>query len=157
MKNIDEKMKQLVTDYNILSYLHDLLSYSKKHEEFYTSETYIELHENDHITIFKYLKRMIITLVSFIFIICLIRSYLNIIPISIMYILIIIVSLIYGKLIVLSKNDIKDLSYQLKAKKAAQFALENYNYEQFLFFLDKYLSELSSKSYNNQLNSKNIK
>ncbi|QVK17313.1 hypothetical protein KHQ81_10660 [Mycoplasmatota bacterium] len=144
MKN--EKMKSLIIDINLLIYIHDVVYLREKNHNFKDSNTYKELHEPNIFTIYKYLKQTRLTIFSFTIIILFMKR-INFQSILNKYGLVSIISIIYGILYVWCKNDFKKLKYQLKAKKAVQYALASYNYEEFVLFLDRYLSEESTKSY----------
>lgn len=144
MKN--EKMKSLISDLNVLIYIHDVVYLRGKNQNFKYSNTYKELHESNILSTYKYLKQTRLTIFSFIIIILLMKEiYFQ--SMILKYGLISIVSIIYGVIFVWCKRDFKLLKYQLKAKKAVQYALVNYNYEEFVLFLDRYLSEESTKRY----------
>ncbi|NLG82673.1 MAG: hypothetical protein GX490_09200 [Bacilli bacterium] len=140
------EMKALITDINVLLFIHDIMYLQEKEETFSSSNTYKELHEPNIITIIKYLKNVILVTLGFICILILIK-HVTFSSSYIKYTTVLILSIIFGILFVRSKTDFVLLGYQLKAKKAVQFALANYNYQEFVIFLDCYLSEESTKNY----------
>jgi hypothetical protein len=50
-------------------------------------------------------------------------------------------------LIIAFKENVMDYVYQLKLKKASQYAMENFTYDEYVIFLDQYLSEISTANY----------
>jgi len=140
------EMKALITDINVLLFIHDIMYLQEKEETFSSSNTYKELHEPNIITIIKYLKNVILVTLGFICFLILIK-HVTFSSSYIKYTTVLILSIIFGILFVRSKTDFVLLGYQLKAKKAVQFALANYNYQEFVIFLDCYLSEESTKNY----------
>jgi|SRR5690554_2380057 len=143
---IKEKMKSLIMDMNLLIYIHDVIFLRDSNEEFITTSTYKELYESSILTAFKYLRLTKITIISFIISLMILRK-ISFNSLTIMYGIIFLVSVIFGILFVLTKEEFKLLTYQLKAKKAVQYALAHFNYEEFMYFLDSYLSEQSTKNY----------
>lgn len=142
----DVKMKGLISDVNVLVYIHDLISLSEKVTDFKNTDIYKQLHERNLITIYKYLHRTRFTLAAFTIVILFLRN-INISSNFLRYTIISIVSIIFGTIFIWCKEDIVQLKYQLKAKKAVQFALNNYSYDEYVLFLDSYLSEVSTKNY----------
>lgn len=143
---IQEKMKSLILDLNMLIYIHDIIYLRDSNKYFKYSSTYKELHESTILTSIKYLRILRYTLISFIISLMVLRKIEFSLPI-VMYAVVLFVSIIFGILFVLSKKEIESLVYQIKAKKAVQYALANFNYEEYKFFLDNYLSEESTKNY----------
>ncbi len=141
-----DRMKSLIFDMNVLIYIHDIMFLKENSSEFKYSNTYKELHECNLLTVIKYLKDTLYTLASFIIILIILKNtvFSNLI---ISYGTILMISIAYGILFVRSFEDILVLKYQLKAKKAVQYALANFSYKEFVLFLDSYLSEVSTKNY----------
>ncbi len=144
MKDIE--MKALISDFNVLIYIHDLISLSEKVADFKYTDTYKQLYESNLITIYKYLIRTRYTILAFSIIVMFLK-YLNLSSVFLRYMIISFVSIIFGIIFIWCKEDIIQLKYQLKAKKAVQFALNNYSYDEYVLFLDSYLSEASTKNY----------
>lgn len=141
-----KKMKSLIPDMNVLIYIHDVIFLREKNQNFRFSNTYKELHECTMLTICKYLKQTRLTLFSFIIMILFLKNF-HVQSLVLKYSIITIISIIYGVLFVWCKRDFKLLTYQLRAKKAVQYALQHYSYEEFVLFLDRYLSEESTRRY----------
>ena len=143
---VNKKMKSLITDLDLLIYIHDVIFLAENNKNFFLSKSYGELYENGFITAYRYLKWAGCILVSFIL---LLLSFKKLVISSLIfkYGAIIIISVIYGVMFVKARDDLKKLKYQLHAKKAVQYALANYNYQEYMFFLDSYLSEHSTKNY----------
>lgn len=142
----NQKMKSLIMDMNLLIYIHDVLFLYENTNHFKLSSTYKELYENNIWTIYKYLKQTRFILFSFYVVILGLRK-IDFSSELIKYSIISIIAVIFGILFVSTKTDFENLSYQLKAKKAVHYALSNYSYQQYLYFLDNYLSEASTKNY----------
>jgi len=140
------EMKALITDIYVLMFIHDIMYLQENEASFRTSNTLKELYEPHIITIIKFLKNFILVLLGFICILILVK-HVSFSIISIKYFTILILSIVFGILFVRCKTDIALLKYQLKTKKAVQFALANYSYQEFVIFLDLYLSEESTKNY----------
>ncbi len=143
---INKNMKSLIMDMNVLIYIYDIISIRENNEDFIYSNTYKELHENDFITMVKYLKRTRFIVLSFIAVIYFLKKIIFQSSI-IQYGVISIISIIFGILFIKCNQEFKLLHYQLKAKKAVQYALVHYNYREFVFFIDNYLSEESTKNH----------
>ena len=143
---IKEKMKSLIMDINLLVYIHDVIYLRDSNSRFNTTSTYKELHESSLMTIYKYLRLTRITLISFIITLIILR---NIVfsSLTVMYGVFIFISIVFGILFVFAIEEFKSVIYQLKAKKAVQYALANFSYDEFKYFLDSYLSEQSTKNY----------
>jgi hypothetical protein len=141
----DQTMKNLIVDNNMLVYLHDLLSYRENCESFYQLDVYETLNERHLTTVVLGLRKTTFTAISFFITIQILKS-LTLNPILLLMVSLF-VSIFYGIMVIASKKELKDLSYQFQLKKAAQFALENYCYDEYVVFLDKYLSEQSTRLY----------
>ena len=140
-------MSKLIVDNNMLAYLHDLLSLRVKNEQFYVLDVYEVLSEKGLTTLLLGLRKTFLIVTTFFFIL---RGFQNFGPGSnniILTGLMVLVSIIYGTLFLISKNEVSQLVYQFKLKKASIYALQTYNYESFVIFLDKYLSEQSTEKY----------
>jgi hypothetical protein len=144
----DQTMQSLIIDNNMLVYLHDLLSFRENCESFYDLDVYETLNERNLTTVILGIRKTMFTTISFIVTIELLKaSSMN----SLMMILIMLMSSIFfGVLSIKCKKEINELVYQFQLKKAAQYALENYNYDEYVVFLDKYLSEQSTRLYMQQ-------
>lgn len=143
----DFELKALISDIDMLVVIYDFIFFKEKDKKFIDSKTYKEINESKFYTIIKYMLFPIIIIIGFLTTILLFKlskAYNNMFVFNKFFLLI--VSIIYGVLFVYSKDKIKDLFYQLKFKRAVQFAFKYYNYDQYVLFLDKYLSEVSSCS-----------
>ncbi|HEY8365455.1 MAG TPA: hypothetical protein VIK84_07755 [Haloplasmataceae bacterium] len=144
---IDKKMKSMIIDIDLLIYIHDVIFLRDSSvDEFPYTKIYKEIYESDFITIIKYLKYACIKIIAFLLTIYVFRNgyyYTN----TAKYLVMVIIAIIFGVLFVRVKDNLIYLSYQLRAKKAVQFALEHYHYPEFLYFLDNYMSEQSTKNY----------
>ncbi len=142
----NKKLKSLIFDRNVLIYIHDIMYLKAHHNEFKTSNTYKGITEHDIITIFRYLRQTRYTFFSFIITLLIMkRIQFNLYVIK--YGTVLITSFIFGVLFVWCREDFKKLNYLLKAKKAVRYVLKNYNYQEYLYFLDNYLSEESTKKH----------
>jgi len=144
----DLKLKKMIKDVNMLVALHDYLSIYDKKTSFKYSDTFDEIMENHLITGVKYLKSTVLIFLSFgMMIQALIKLNVHIMPFGVKWGIILVLSVIYGVLFVKCKDHFRDLCYQLRFKKACQYVFLNYSYEEYVLFLDKYLSECSTKNY----------
>ena len=134
----------------MLVFIHDIIYSKEQDRAFIYSNTYKELHEEHHVTVFKYLKISILVGASFVVAVNFLKSVPNQARWFEMFFYLVI-SCIFGFLFLKCWGDFKELHYQIKAKKAVQFALQNYSYQQYVLFLDQYLSECSSASYAKRL------
>lgn len=141
----DFVMKELIIDNHMLAYLHDVLSLREKDDSFYQSELYHILSERTLTTFILGLRKSFWSLSSFFFVLFLLQSFHR--SIYGLVWLALLISIVYATLFMICKTEIKDLIYQLRLKKAVQFALDNYNYQEYVIFLDNYLSEQSSRNY----------
>lgn len=141
------KMSQLIVDHVMLVYLHDLLSLREKDNHFYNSDVYHVLSEPPLATVILGLRKSIMSIIGLIaLIVFLKRSYLSM---SLIWQLVGLITffLFYWVIIFLVVREIKEIRYQFQLKRAARYALDHFNYYEFVIFLDQYLSVKSSKVY----------
>lgn len=144
----DQKMKKLIKDQQALVFVHDILSIREKKEDFYDLNLIQSLYEHHALTIAKSLKRTFKVLLTFVIIIMILKnSSLLTYQLFTQYAIMGIISIFYGILLVSCKEEIYILGYQLSLKKACVYALEHYTYDEYVVFLDKYLSEKSTTDY----------
>ena len=141
------KMSQLIVDHVMLVYLHDLLSLREKDEHFYQSDVYRVLTEPALVTVVLGLRKSMMLsfgLLSYIFFL---KWAYRSMGWTWQWIGIGLFVLLYWVVFTFIRHEVKEMQYQFQLKRAAKYALEHFDYKEFVIFLDQYLSVKSSKVY----------
>lgn len=141
------EMSKLIVDHVMLVYLHDLLSLREKDDFFYDRDVYHVLMEPHLATVILGFQKSILSTISFIALVSFIKmSYLSL-PLFWQIVSIVLILMHYGVTFFFFQRERKEVQYQFQLKKAAHFALEHFNYDEFVIFIDQYLSVKSSSVY----------